>query len=217
MSYTYATLAADIIANMEEDSDEFVAALPGIISRAQEHLQRRVDSAQLIRRQSVSVSAANRELALPTDLLVLKSIRVSMPSGWKNLDLQTDEYLTAYWPVFTSVGEPKYYAPTDNTVVYLAPTPANNAAANLEYIARVTTLTSSLPINWFSENAATAFFAASMMYANMWTKNGEAVAVWKAVLDEELAVINNEARRTRRSDAVDRSNGAPENTLSGNT
>ena len=31
MPYTYSTLANDIIANMEEDSAEFVSALPSII------------------------------------------------------------------------------------------------------------------------------------------------------------------------------------------
>lgn len=216
MAYTYTTLTSDVLANMEEDSDEFVSALPSIISRAQEYLQRRIDSAQITRRQTVSVSASNRELSLPSDLLILKSVRVCVSGGWANLIQQTDEYLTAYWPDFTSVGEPTYYAPVDNTLIYLAPTPTSNASANLEYVARVTVLTSAAPTNWFSENTENAFFAAAMMYANMWTKNSEAVAVWKSTVDEELAVINNEARRQRRSDTIDRSNGAPENTLSGN-
>lgn len=213
MSYTYATLTADVIANMEEDSDEFVSALPTIVQRAQAYLQRRVDSVNILRTATVSVSAGTRALTLPTDLLVLKSIQVSLAAGWTNLLQQTNEYLTAYWPVYTSVGQPKYYAPVDNTQVLLAPTPASATAAHVEYVAKVTVLTSAAPTNWFSENADAAFFAATMMYANLWTKNSAAVDRWKAVADEELFTLNNEARRARRSDDVNRSGGPAENNL----
>ena len=54
-----------------------------------------------------------------------------------------------------------------------------------------------------------------MLYANMWAKNGDAVATWKSLLDEELQVLNIEAARARRSDTSNRQDGSPENTLSG--
>lgn len=215
MGYTYSTLIADIQANMEEDSSEFIAALPTIVERAQAYLQRRLDSIQINRFTSVSVSASTRTLNLPSDLMVLKSLQIETSAGWLNLLQQNNEFLTAYWPDFTSCTTPKYYAPKDNTQVYLAPTPAYNAQALVEYVPRVTTLSSAAPTNWFSENAESAFFNASMMYANMWTKNGAATAIWKGIADEELMALNNEARRSRRSDTVDRSGGSPENTLTG--
>lgn len=215
MPYTYSTLTADVIANMEEDSDEFVAALPAIIERAQSHLQRRLDPVNIIRFTSVSVSAANRILALPSDLLVLKSIQVCATGGWNNLLEQNNEFLTAYWPDYTSVAPSKYYAPKDNLSVYLAPTPATNGTALVEYIPRVTILSSAFPSNYFSDRADTAFFAAAMLYANAWTKNAGAVTVWKSILDEELTVLNIESTRARRSDTSNRFNGSPENTIGG--
>lgn len=213
MSYTYPTLVTDVIANMEEDSDEFTSALPSIITRAQGYLQRRIDSVNILRTATISVSASERSVILPSDLLVLKSIQVSLSAGWTNLVQQTNEYLTAYWPVYTSVGEPKYYAPVDNTTILVAPTPASATAAQVEYVARVTMLTSAEPSNWFSENADAALFAAAMMYANLWTKNQAAADRWKATVDEELFTLNNEARRARRSDTSDRAGGTPENNL----
>ena len=215
MPYTYSTLTADVIANMEEDSDEFVAALPAIIERAQSHLQRRLDPVNIIRFTSVSVSASNRILALPSDLLVLKSIQVCATGGWNNLLEQNNEFLTAYWPDYTSVAPSKYYAPKDNLSVYLAPTPATNGTALVEYIPRVTILSSAFPSNYFSDRADTAFFAAAMLYANAWTKNAGAVTVWKSILDEELTVLNIESTRARRSDTSNRFNGSPENTIGG--
>jgi hypothetical protein len=215
MPYTYSTLVNDVIANMEEDSEEFVSALPSIIERAQSHLQRRIDPINIIRFTQVSVSAGNRTLPLPSDLLVLKSIQVCATGGWNNLLEQNNEFLTAYWPDYTSVAPSKYYAPKDNYSIYLAPTPPSNTAALIEYIPRVTILSSAHPANYFADRADTAFFAAAMMYSNAWTKNAGAVSIWKSILDEELAVLNNEASRARRSDTSNRYDGSPENTIAG--
>lgn len=213
MPYTYDTLLADIIANMEEDSTEFVSALPTIIERAQAYLQGRIDSPEILRISEVSVSASTRTLNLPSDLKVLKSIHIFQGNQYNNILQQTNEYLVAYWPDFASTSPTKYFATKDNLQIFLAPTPPEDTVANIEYVPKVTVLTSAASTNWFSENADPAFFAAAMMYANMWTKNGEAVGVWKAAADEELAVLNNTARRSRRSDDTDRSQGVPENNI----
>lgn len=215
MPYTYTTLVNDVIANMEEDSEEFVSALPSIIERAQNHLQRRLDPVNIIRFTEISVSASSRTLALPSDLLVLKSIQVCATGGWNNLLEQNNEFLTAYWPDYTSCAPTKYYAPKDNASIYLAPTPPTDVAALVEYIPRVTILSSAFPSNYFSDRTDTAFFAAAMLYANAWTKNAGGTTIWKGILDEELAVLNNESSRARRSDTSNRYDGSPENTIGG--
>lgn len=211
--YTYDTLRNDIIENMEEDSQEFLAALPKIISRAQSYLQRRLDSPQINRFTTVSCSAGVREVTLPADLRVLKAVQGEFAGQTINLIQQTNEYLTEVWPVYTSVGTPKYFANKDNATIFLAPTPVSNAPLVFEYVPEVTVLTSAAPTNWFSENAEAAFFAAGMMAANLWTKNAGATQLWKSVTDEELAALNNEFRRTRRNDTADRTSGSPENNI----
>ena len=213
MPYTYDTLTNEIIANMEEDSAEFVSALPDIISRAQAYLQRRIDPLNIIRFSDVSINTGQRTCDLPDDLLVLRSIQVSTSAGMVNLIQQTNEYLTVYWPAYTSTATPKYYAAKNNTEFFLAPTPAFDTNATIEYIPRVSILSSTVSSNWFSNYADAAFFAAGMMYANAWTKNPGAVALWKSQTDEELSVLNNEARRARRSDTSDRNMGTPENNI----
>lgn len=213
MAYTYDTLVADVIANMEEDSSEFVSALPAIIERAQIYLQGRIDSPEILRYAEISVSASTRTLNLPADLKVLKAVQILQGPHYVNLLQQTNEYLVAYWPDFASTAPTKYFATKDNLQIFLAPTPPEETLANVEYVPRVTILTSAASTNWFSENAEAAFFAAAMMYANMWTKNPNATNIWKGTTDEELSVLNNTARRSRRSDDTDRSQGAPENNL----
>lgn len=211
--YTYDTLAQDIKSTLEEDSAEFDAALPLVIAKAQSYVQRKVDAAQFIRFEDLTLTAGVRTLDLPSDTLILKSIRVEGDDGWVELIQQTNEFLTVVWPVFTSTGAPTYYASRSNTGIFIAPTPSANAAANIEYIARVTTLSSTAPSNWISENLGTALFAAGMYYANLWAKNQSAAQMWKSNADEELLAANNEARRVRRSDSVDRNEGSPENNI----
>lgn len=213
MSYTYDSLTNDVIANMEEDSAEFVSALPSMVVRAQDYLQRRLDPLNIIRYAAVSASIGGRTLMLPEDLLVLKSLQFATSAKVVNLIEHTNEFLTVYWPVYTSVGTPKYYAPKDNLEIFLAPTPNAVGPATVEYIPLVTVLSSAAPSNWFAQYAGSAFFAAAMMYANLWTKNKGASAEWKAVADEAIMTINNEARRGRRSDSSDRSQGSPENNI----
>jgi NAD(P) transhydrogenase subunit alpha len=75
MSYTYASLKEDVIANMEEDSAEFEAAIPSIISRAQSYVQRRCDAVEIIRIEQVSASAGRRLTPLPSDVRVVKSMK----------------------------------------------------------------------------------------------------------------------------------------------
>lgn len=215
MAYTYSTLLQDVIDNMEEDSDEFLSALPSIVLRAQDYLQRRCDSAQINTFVSAIASAGEPLLTLPSNLLVLKSAMVSTSVGTGPLIQQTNEYLRTYWPVMTSTGNPKYFANLSNQIISIAPTPEADSGIVLEYVARVTTMTSAAPTNWFGDNAENALFASCMMYANMWTKNSGASQLWKTVADDEIQALNNEARRTRQSDSSDRQNGTPENNLLG--
>ena len=154
MSYTYDSLTNDVIANMEEDSAEFVSALPSMVVRAQDYLQRRLDPLNIIRYATVSASIGSRTLMLPEDLLVLKSLQFATSAKMVNLIEHTNEFLTVYWPVYTSVGTPKYYAPKDNLEIFLAPTPNAVGPATVEYIPLVTVLSSAAPSNWFAQYAA---------------------------------------------------------------
>ncbi len=222
--YTYDTLTQDIKDNLEEDSAEFSSALPFIIERAQAFLQRRVDPLELVRRQIVSYSATNYGmLTLPDEVRILQNVAnissaEDVPASRYEVLQQTYEYVAAYWPdMSTTASTMKYWAPIDNNVIMIVPPPPGDRQLELKYIATVSVLSSSVSTNLFAEQMPEAFFNAAMMYANMWTKNSGAVEIWKAAANEEIMTINNEARRTRGSDAANKQNGTPTNTIGGNT
>lgn len=209
---TYDQLIASLQLQMEENSEEFLEELPQIVSRAQNYLQRRLDPPAIFTYTTVSCSVSNPLLSLPSDLLVLKNLELTRGER-RPLIQQTNEWLSVYWPIATSVDTPKYYAARDNSTVMLAPTPVSNAPVLVEYVAREPILSTSTSTNWFSEQADNAFQLAAMMYSSLWAKNAELAAVWKAQADEELTALNNEFRRSRRQDAADRTTGAPENNI----
>jgi hypothetical protein len=208
----YDALVSSLQLQMEEDSAEFLSELPQIVSRAQNYLQRRLDPPATFTYTTVSCSASNPLLSLPSDLLVLKNLELVRDER-RPLLQQNNEWLSVYWPVATSVGTPKYYAARDNSTVMLAPTPVSNAPVLVEYVAREPILSTSTSTNWFSQQADNAFVLAAMMYSNLWAKNAELAQVWKQQTDEELTALNNEFRRARRQDASDRTSGTPENNI----
>lgn len=225
VGYTYDTLIQDIKDNLEEDSSEFDSALPFIIERAQAFLQRRVDPLELIRRQIVTHAFTSGDglLTLPDDVRILQNVALinqstSVPASRTEVLQQTYEYAIAYWPDQTSVAASvKYWAPIDNERIMLVPPVSTTANFELKYVANVSVLSSTVNSNLFAEKMPEAFFNAAMMYANMWTKNSNAVEIWKAAANEEIMTINNEARRTRGSDAANKQNGTPTNTIGGTT
>lgn len=204
---TYDMLVIELLDNMEDDSEEYYAALPGIIQRAQEYLQRRLDTLRLCKVYTTTTTAGDRELTLPTDCLVVMSIVCNdVP-----LLQQTNEYLAAYWPSVTEQGIPKYWAPLDGKKVLLAPTPAAAYPVSIEYAFRVPTLTVTNQTNWFTENAPTLLFNACMMFSQAWVKNRSGFEVWKALTDDELMALMVEGKRLRREDTSNRTAGSPEN------
>jgi hypothetical protein len=209
----YDELIESLQRTMEENSSEFQAELPLLVVRAQNYLQRRLDPPDIVTYVTVTGAASSRELALPSDLLVLKGVDVLVSSEQRPLLQQTAEWLTTYWPVVTSVGTPKYYAAKDNNSILLAPTLTSAFPFVVKYVSKVPLLSTSVSSNWFTENAENAFFFTAMMYANYWAKNPEMATAWKAQADEELTALNNEARRARRQDAADRTSGSPENNI----
>lgn len=213
MSYTYSTLSSDIQNTLEENSTEFLDALPGIITRGQAYIQNRLDGPSLVKHAEILLSQGEYEIPLPADCQIIKSVQLNTAGVITPLMLQTNEYLGVYWPTRGTAGTPKYYAPKDETTIYIAPAATAAQLLMIEYVAKIATLTSAEPTNWFATNAETALFNSCMMFANRWAKNMQATTVWKSLTDEEIAALNNVARRNRRDDSYDRTQGSPENNL----
>lgn len=197
----YSSLVTEIIETAENDDTEFLAQIPNFINRAQFRLHRDLDTYGFVAYVTVSATPGDPFLVKPSAALVVKSLYLVSSGVRHPLYLKVDEYLNAYWPDRTSVGHPKYYANWGFNNWLIAPAPsAATTTFEASYVAVPTTLTSANPTNWSTQYAPETLFFAAMREATMYMKNYGAAQMWDANYKDAIALMRNEARRTRRDD-----------------
>lgn len=202
MATTFALLKTKIQNTMENDGSEFVAAIPNFIASAELRLTRELEANGLSEYATSNFTASDPFLTIPTKALIINNLNWVNASGSRtSLRLRTKEFIEDYWPIRTSVGNPKYYAKFRHDKVIVAPTPTSAWAVELDYIIQPSVLTSSTQTtNYFTDYCENALFYASMVEACLFAKNFSAVQVWEAQYQREILTLVNEGRRNRRDD-----------------
>ena len=126
MSLTYTTLQSQIKDILENDGTEFSDAVPSFIDRAEWRLFRETDSLGLNQYAASSFSIGDPFLSKPSEATIVRSINYKTAEGNRIQLLQaTNEYITDYWPVRTSVGSPRYYSNFGYDRILVAPAPSS--------------------------------------------------------------------------------------------
>lgn len=196
----YSYLVTDIKDTAENDSTEFDTHIPKIINRAEIRLTQDLDDYGLVTYTSIAVSANSAIVSLPAGTRVTKNFNIVVGGERRHLLLRTDEYIKDYWPVSASVGDPLYYGKRDHTSVRIAPTPTSTYDGELVYIARPTTLVSTVDTNYFTDFCYDALFKACMLEASFFLKSWNDVPIWEAQYKHSVDSLRNQARRSRRDD-----------------
>ena len=211
-SYTY--LTNDIIQACDNTGAEFSQNIPRMVNRAELKLVKDLDDYGLVKFETGNFSVGNNLFTLPSGTIIIKNIHYTNTAGSKiNLLMRTDEYINDYWPVSSSVGEPRYYAQRNGTTVLLAPTPSAGYASHVVFVARpsalgptnVSAATSALSgtlieNNYFSEFCYDVLFNACMIEAMLFQKDFPAVQFYEQRYAQILQLHLNQVRRTRRDD-----------------
>lgn len=196
----YSYLVDDIVAATENDSTEFSAYIPKMINRVEERLTKSLDDYGLVTITSITLTANENILTLPSNTRTVKNIHIK-DSGTKiNLLQRTDEFINDYWPVSASTGTPKYYAKRTNTNVIFAPTASATYSGELVYVSRPTTLTSVNDTNYFTDFCYDALFYGCMVEASDFMKNYSITQIYEQKYQDAITSLRNQARRTRRDD-----------------
>jgi hypothetical protein len=196
----YSYLVDDIVAATENDSTEFSAYIPKMINRVEERLTKSLDDYGLVTTTSITLTANENILTLPSNTRTVKNIHIK-DSGTKiNLLQRTDEFINDYWPVSASTGTPKYYAKRTNTNVIFAPTASATYSGELVYVSRPTTLTSVNDTNYFTDFCYDALFYGCMVEALDFMKNYSVTQIYEQKYQDAVGLLRNQARRTRRDD-----------------
>ena len=205
---TYSYLKTDIINTAENDSTEFADQIPAFVNRAEDRLIKELDDSGLDYYTSVTLTANNPNVTLPSGALVVRNVtfKTSTSSNITTLLQRPYEYAIDYWPYASvSTGTPRYYARKNNTSIYIVPTPVSALTGEIQYTKRPLALasatdTSATTSNYFSEFCYNALFNACMIEATYFIKDFNTLQMWEGKYKNSIDALRNQARRTRQDD-----------------
>jgi hypothetical protein len=202
MAENYTDLKTLITNTAENDDDEFEDNLDAFIDMAERRLTKDMDSYGMVQIVSITTSAGDPLVSIPGTLQVNKGLYLRTDSGSRiNLIYKVNEYINEYWPIRSSTASvAKYYGRFGAYKWILAPTMTSALNLEVEMVARPTALSATNETNWFTDFAWEALFYSCMIEACNFMKAYDAAKEWNAKYQEQIQMLRNEARRTRRDD-----------------
>ena len=215
MATTYSDLKTDIQTWMQNTGTDFTNQLDTFINNTEQRLLREIDPEAFTFNVFSTLTSGNRFMNNPTDLLIIKNLLIQNGDDRIFLEMKTDEFIYEFWPDATQTGVPKFFANFDDDSTLIAPTPNSNYRVEMQYIARITTLSASNTTNWLTTYADDALLYGCLSEASIFTKNMEDYALYNKRYQEIVAGLNNQSRRRRRTDYKFPASPAGTDTLTG--
>ena len=199
---TYAELVDAIRNYTEVDSNVFSSAiLDTFITMAENRILRDIDLDVFKKESYTTLSANNRFLPLPSDILTHRYFMITVNGDQKMLEYRDTSFMKEFWPDYTETGEPKYYSTWNDSQFYIAPTPGADYTVQLGYIYRPTQLSSSNTETWISKNAPEALLYACLIQAYSYTKGPlEMVQFYENSYQQAVQGLGIEQQGRRRRD-----------------
>lgn len=168
----YSELVTQIQGYCEYAEADWVASIPSFVKQAEERIQRRVQLPLYRATTTLTATASTATLSLPSDHIFTYAISVIPTAGGKVPLIQKEQDWIAEAYGDGRTGQPKYYAPYDQTTVFLAPIPDTGYSVELIYNKLITSIVTA-GTNWLGDKASNALLFASLVYAAMYMKAEE--------------------------------------------
>lgn len=186
-SFTYAELVAALQSWPEDDSSEWNAIIPRIISLGETRLI--VDLNMEIfdlTDPTIVVTGNDQTVPKPDDLIVTRSLFIIVAGVRYPVLLRTRDFCLNYWPDDQILGTPKYYYENSESTWKVVPTPNASTTATAIYVARPPGLTSSNTSTWLSTYAGDLLFCCALMEGEQWIKADDRYGDMKTKYYDEL-------------------------------
>jgi hypothetical protein len=178
MSYTYASLTQALQDWLEDDDDEFVAAIPEIIQLGETRLTRDLDLAMFSAVEDVPIVVSDAVVTKPAiEAVSYQSIGYEFAGRYHWLELRGDDFVRDY-----SVGPeelPRYYSELDEESWRIAPVTSQNLTLEVRYTVRPAGLGVLTPTTWLSTYAGDLLLKACLAESERFLKSDDRVAVWE--------------------------------------
>jgi hypothetical protein len=183
---TYSELRA-AIARVLQRSD-LVAAIPDLIALAESQMSQRLDARLQDTVSTLSTVSGTETVALPGDVLSIRSLTVTSSTPVIALDYVTPEKLRIDFAYKTS-GTPVVYA-LAGANVYLAPIPDAAYTLTIVYQARVPSLSDSVTTNYVLTHYPDVYLYGALANAGPYIEDNARVSQWKQAFQMAIDGVN---------------------------
>lgn len=199
---TYDELVTNIRNYTEVDSNVFtLPVINTFITMAENRILRDIDLDVFKKEQTGSMTAGNKFLTAPSQILTHRYMMVTVDGRQIFLDFRDTSFMKEYWPDGTATSVPKYYSVWDEDTFYIAPTPAQNYVVELGFIYRPAQLSQANQNTWISTNAPEALLYACLIQAYSYTKGPtEMLGFFDASYKQAIQGLGIEQQGRRRRD-----------------
>lgn len=188
----YVTLVANLQSWLEDYGVEFQQAIPEIVRKAEDMIYSAVQIPALRKSTVLIVTAQNRAVTVPTDLLSVSTAAIVDGSGLPtNLLVKDPSYLDEVYPVWAGAvyGLPRVYARSDQGTLILGPVPQNGYVLRLAYFYKPASIVDA-GTSWIGDNAESVLHYGCLVEAYTFNKGDDALhARYRARFDEALAML----------------------------
>ena len=212
---TYSELSTLIQNYLNNDEATFNSTIPDFVKNAEDRIFNLVQEDVFRKNVQGTVTAGNRFLTAPNDLLLTFSLAVidSTTNDYHFLLKKHPSFMQEYTPDLNDTslrGLPKYYADYDKaystssnsgSTIALAPVPDANYTVELHYLYKPTSLVSDTTGTWLSNNARDALLYASLIEGHTFMKGEpDILANYENRFSQEISRIKERAEARGRRD-----------------
>jgi hypothetical protein len=188
---------------MRTDDDEFIAAVPDMITLAEKRLNAAISESgsEVV---STATLDANQQVLLPTDYLRFRSI-VTTSQPIVELDIVDPGWVASEFPSgISGLGAP-YATITGRTLTVLK---AGVTEVKMTYYKGITALSDSNPTNWLLTSSPDLYLYACLIEAAPFMMSDSRAQVWGTLYEKALENFRDMDRAARRSRMRSRPRGA---------
>lgn len=177
-------IQSELVIPTDNVDQNFQNILPRMIEYAELRIYRELDFLYTETATTALCIASNRNVVVPTDVIIVNSVNLITPSSATDPNLGTRvplervslEFMNATWPSASTTGVPRQYALLSNTQARFAPTPASAYTAEFVGIFRPDPLSATNTTTFISLNLPDLFLQASLIFGFQYLQAPEMTA-----------------------------------------
>jgi len=206
---TYNELVESIRKFTEVDANVFSEPVIDLfIMLAENRILRDVDLDVFKKEVTGNMTAGNKFLTAPSDILTHRYMMITVDDEQVFLDFRDTSFMKEFWQDSSVTGVPQFYSDWEQNTFYIAPTPDQSYVVELGYNYRPAQISPANPTTWISTNAPEALLYACLNQAYSYTKGPtEMLAYFDNRYQQSIQGLGIEQQGRRRRD--ERRDGMP--------